>query len=56
MTLHQSHVPDSTIKIIGRWRSDAFLIFLQGQVVTFTKGMATAMDKISWFQHQVALP
>ena len=38
MTLHQAHVPNSTIKIIGRWRSDAFLIYLQGQVATFTKG------------------
>ena len=30
MTLHQAHVSDRTIKIIGRWRSDAFLIYLQG--------------------------
>ena len=39
MTLHQSHIPDSTIKIIGRWRSDAFLIYLQDQVATFTKAV-----------------
>ena len=31
MILHQSHIPDSTKKIIGRWRSDDFLIYLQGQ-------------------------
>ena len=30
MTLHQAHILDSNIKIIGRWRSDAFLIYLQG--------------------------
>ena len=47
---------DSTVRDVGLVESHAFLIFLQGQVVTFTKGMATAMDKISWFQHQVALP
>ena len=28
MTLHQAHVPNSTIKIIGWWRSDAFLVYL----------------------------
>ena len=33
MTLHQAHVSDSAIKIIFRWRSDAFLIYLQGQVL-----------------------
>ena len=38
MTLHQAHIPNSTIKIIGRWGSDAFLIYLQGQVATLTKG------------------
>ena len=43
MTLHQAHVSNSTIKIIGRWRSDAFLIYLQGQVSTFTKGVSKAM-------------
>ena len=29
-TLHQARIIDSTIKTIGRWRSDAFLIYLQG--------------------------
>ena len=51
MTLHQVHIPDSTINIVGRWRSFAFLIYLQGQVVTFTKGVSTAMAKIAWFHH-----
>ena len=54
MTLHQVHIPESTIKIISRWQSDAFLIYLQGQVATFTKGVATAKAKIAWFHHQVA--
>ena len=56
MTLHQAHIPGSTIKIIGQWHSDDFLISLQGWVATFTKGVATAMAKISWFYHQVAPP
>ena len=56
MTLHQAHVADSTIKIIGRWKSDAFLIYLQGQVATFTKGVAKAMAAVQWFTHQVPVP
>ena len=55
-TLHQAHIPDSTIKIIRRWRSYAFLVYLQGQVETFTMGVATAMAKIAWFRQQVAPP
>ena len=31
MTLHQVHVPDSTIKIIGRWHSYTFLVYLRGK-------------------------
>ena len=30
ITLHQSHIPDSTININGRWFSDSFLVHLQG--------------------------
>ena len=56
MTLHQAHVPDSTIKIIGRWRSDAFLIYLLGLVATFTKGVSKAMAAVPWFIHQVSNP
>ena len=42
MTLYQAHIPNSTIKIIIRWISDAFLVYLQVQVATFTKSMDTA--------------
>lgn len=51
MTLHLAGIADSTIKIVGRWRSDAFLIYLQGQIATFTKGVAAAMAKVQWFRH-----
>ena len=47
MTIHQAHIPDSNIKIICRWRLDAFLIYLQGQVDTFTKSVTLAMAKIA---------
>ena len=53
MNLHQAHIPDSTIKIIGQWRSDAFLIYLQEQVATFTKGVSKAMAAVPWFIYKV---
>ena len=56
MTLNQAHVPDSTIKIMGRWRSDAFLIYLLGKVATFTKGVSKAMAVVPWFIHQGPTP
>ena len=49
MTLHQAGQSDSTIKIIGRWQSDAFLIYLQGQVATFAKVVSVAMTQVMWF-------
>ena len=54
MTLHLAGVPEHTIKIIGRWRSDAFLTYLQGQIATFTQGVAAAMAKVRWFKHTTA--
>ena len=51
MNLHQAHISDSTIKIIGRWRSEAFLIYLQFQVAMFTKGFSEAMAVVPWFTH-----
>ena len=56
MTLHLAGVSEHTIKIIGRWRSDAFLIYLQGQIASFTKGVAAAMAQVQWFKHTVATP
>ena len=50
MALHQAGISDSTIKLIGRWKYDAFIIYLQGQVLSFTKGVATAMKEVMWFQ------
>ena len=49
MTLHQAGIAESTIKIIGWWKSDVFLIYLQGQVLTFTRGVAAKMTKVMWF-------
>ena len=51
MTLHLAGISEHTIKIIGRWRSDAFLIYLQGQIASFTTGVASAMALVPWFRH-----
>ena len=56
MMPHQAHIPNTTIKIISWWRLDAFLVYLQVQVATFTKVVASAMAKIAWFHHQVPPP
>ena len=37
MTLHQDSISDNTIKAIGWWRSESFLIYLQGQFLSFSK-------------------
>ena len=51
MTLHIAGVSEHTIKIIERWRSDAFLIYLQGQIASFTKEVAVAMTQVPWFTY-----
>ena len=50
MMLHQSGISDSTIKVIGCCKSDDFIIYLQGQVLSFTKGVTAAMKEVMWFQ------
>ena len=50
MTHHQAGVSYSTIKVIGRWKSNAFVIYVQVQVLSFAKGVVSAMKKVIWFQ------
>ena len=45
MTLHQAGISYSTINVIGCWNSNAFIIYLQVQVISFTKGIAAAAMK-----------
>ena len=56
MTLHQAHISYSTIKIIGQWRSDAFLVYFLLKVATFTKVVSKEMVTVPWFMHQVPTP
>ena len=46
MLLYLQRVPPYTIMLIGRWRSDAFLTYIEKQCQEFTKGMSTMMLKI----------
>ena len=55
MTLHMTGIKEHTIKIIGRWRSDAFIIYLQGQVASFTTGVVSAMSLVPWSATQIHL-
>ena len=48
MTLHQAGISYSTIKVIGIWNSDTFIIYLQVKVLSFTKGVAAAMKEVMW--------
>ena len=50
MTLHPAVIYDSTIKFIGRCKSDSFIIYLQGQELYFKKGVDAAMKEVMWFQ------
>ena len=51
MILHLDGIQEHTINIIGRWQFDAFLVYLQGQITTFTQGIAAGMAKVWWFKH-----
>ena len=50
MTIHQVGISDSTIKVIGCWKSEASIIYLQGQVPSLKKNVASAMKEVMWFQ------
>jgi hypothetical protein len=43
MLLYLSNVRTSTIMLVGRWKSDAFLLYLRRQVKEFTAGVSQQM-------------
>lgn len=49
MQLYLQHVPPYTIMMIGRWRSDAFLSYIEKQCHEFTKGMSSTMLTLNTF-------
>lgn len=51
MQLYLQGVPPYTIMLIGRWRSDAFLSYIEKQCKEFTKGMSQIMLTLDSFYH-----
>jgi hypothetical protein len=49
MAMHMAGVPVYTIMLIGRWSSDAFLVYLRTQVMQFTQHISVRMTKHSDF-------
>ena len=49
MQLYLQGVPPYTIMLIGRWRSTAFLSYIEKQCHEFTKGMTTTMLRLNSF-------
>ena len=49
MQLYLQRVPHYTIMLIGRWRSDAFLSYIEKQCREFTKGMSQIMLNLNTF-------
>ena len=51
MTIYLASIPKHTIKFIGGWQSDAFLVYLYIQITTFTQCVTEAMAKVRWFKY-----
>ena len=49
MALHLGGASDSTIRKMGRWKSDAFLTYLHAQISCFNKGLSTIMSRSHTF-------
>ena len=49
MQLYLQDVPPHTIMLIGRWRSDAFLTYIEQQCREFTKGLSETMLSLHSF-------
>ena len=43
MAMYMANVPVYTIMLIGRWCSNAFLVYLRKQVKEFTAGVSRLM-------------
>lgn len=43
MAMYLAHVPDTTIQLIGRWKSAAFMRYIREQVDCFTSNISAQM-------------
>ena len=53
MALHCAGVSDTTIKKMGRWSSDTFLMYIHEQISAFSRGLSQKMAKHIQF-HNIA--
>ena len=49
MLLYLSKVPIYTIMLLGRWCSDAFLLYIRKQVLEFSAGITQSMLKHNFY-------
>lgn len=56
MALHLAGVPAHTIRLLGRWQSDAFLHYLHTQLSCFTKGLSSLMSTAHTFTNVARTP
>ena len=51
MAMHLNKVDHNTIKKMGRWSSDTFLMYIHEQIAAFSSGISTQMSKPIVFQN-----
>ena len=51
MALYLKRRPVSTIMLLGRWSSDAFLLYVRRQVQEFSKGVSSEVADQDYFHH-----
>jgi hypothetical protein len=51
MAMYLNEVPVFTIMLMGRWSSDAFLLYIRTSVVQFSNDVATRMIRNQTFHH-----
>ena len=45
MAMHLNHISHDTIKKMGRWSSDTFLMYIHEQIAVFSKNVSTKMSR-----------
>ena len=45
MAIHLNNISHDTIKKIGRWSSDNFLMYIHEQITIFSKNVSTKMSR-----------
>ena len=51
MAMHLNKVDHNTIKKMGRWSSDTFLMYIHEQIAAFSSGISTQMSNPIVFQN-----